>query len=89
MFEKTQETLKVDFNTSLINIKDEIGKNIVEFKDRYYDEVNIFVTQLEESKLQYSKWQGEMDSNLKNIESQINKTNEEFLSLIQIQKTKE
>ncbi|PRR21507.1 SpiroCoCo family coiled-coil protein [Borreliella burgdorferi] len=88
MFEKTQETLKVDFNTSLINIKDEIGKNIVEFKDRYYDEVNIFVTQLEESKLQYSKWQGEMDSNLKNIESQINKTNEEFLSLIQIQKDK-
>ncbi len=42
MFEKTQETLKVDFNTSLINIKDEIGKNIVEFKDRYYDEVNYF-----------------------------------------------
>ncbi|WP_210380064.1 hypothetical protein, partial [Borreliella garinii] len=68
-FEKNQEILKQDFNTSLNNIKDEIGKNILEFKDRYYDEVNIFVRQLEESKLQYLNWQGEMDSNLKNIES--------------------
>ncbi|AJA90319.1 membrane protein [Borreliella chilensis] len=88
MFEKTQEILKQDFNDSLISIKDEIGKNIAEFKDRYYDEIDIFVRQLEESKLQYSNWQGEMDSNLKNIESKINKTNEEFISLIEIQKDK-
>ncbi|APS98704.1 hypothetical protein Bmayo_02560 [Borreliella mayonii] len=88
MFEKTQETLKGDFNAILINIKEEIDKNIIEFKDRYYDEINIFVAQLEKSKLQYSKWQDKIDSNLKNIESQINKTNEEFLSLIQIQKDK-
>ena len=72
----------------MISISDDISKEISSLKSNYSEDIGGFINQMEATKLQYEDWQKEVNSNLENIESHLNKTNEEFLNLIEVQRTK-
>ncbi|QMU99282.1 hypothetical protein F0310_02525 [Borrelia sp. A-FGy1] len=85
---KDFEILRGDFESNLISISDDISKEISSLKNNYSDDIGRFVSEMESTKLKYEEWQERVNSNLENIESHLNKTNEEFLSLIEVQRSR-
>ncbi|UGQ17304.1 SpiroCoCo family coiled-coil protein [Borrelia sp. RT1S] len=88
LLKKDFEILRSDFQSNLISISDDIGREISNLKSNYSEDIGEFISKMEATKLQYENWQKEVSSNLENIESNLNKTNEEFLNLIEVQRAK-
>ncbi|WP_445436013.1 SpiroCoCo family coiled-coil protein [Candidatus Borreliella tachyglossi] len=82
------EILRRDFESNFIRISDDVSNEVSNLKSTYSGDIGEFVSQMESIKLQYEHWQQEAKSNLENIESHLNKTNEEFLILIEVQRAK-
>ncbi|ANF33978.1 hypothetical protein A7978_02555 [Borrelia turicatae] len=82
------ETLKGDFKSKLSKMSVDINDEVFNLKSHYGEDISEFIKQMEADKLQYEHWQREVGLNLEDIKSHLNKTNEEFLNLIENQRTK-
>nr|WP_241677658.1 hypothetical protein [Borrelia miyamotoi] len=85
---KDFETLRRDFESNLNNVVTDINHDLSDLKSRYGEDIGEFIRQMESSKLQHEHWQREVNSNLENVKFDLSKTNEEFLNLIEVQRTK-
>ncbi|BCR21936.1 hypothetical protein [Borrelia sp. HM] len=85
---KDFEALRRDFELNLNNIVTDIDNELSLLKSRYGEDIGEFIRQMENSKLQHEHWQSEVHSDLKNVKSDLSKANEEFLHLIEVQRTK-
>ncbi|WP_421622694.1 hypothetical protein R5397_01810 [Borrelia sp. MN22-0132] len=82
------ETLRKNFESKLSEMSADINDEVFNLKSHYGEDIGKFIKQMEADKLQYEHWQGEVGLNLENIKSHLNKTNEEFLNLIETQRIK-
>ncbi|WP_025406569.1 SpiroCoCo family coiled-coil protein [Borrelia hermsii] len=82
------ETLRRDFESKLSGISADINDEISNLKSHYGEDIGKFIRQMEANKLQHEHWQREVGLNLEDIKFHLNKTNEEFLNLIETQRTK-
>ncbi|AHH08491.1 Putative viral A-like repeat/charged repetitive motif protein [Borrelia anserina BA2] len=80
------EALKRDFESKLISISSEINNEVSNLKSNYGEDIGKFIRQMEASKLQHEHLQREVSLNLEDIKSHLNKTNEEFLNLVETQR---
>ncbi|BCR19463.1 hypothetical protein BmHoA_00527 [Borrelia miyamotoi] len=85
---KDFETLRRDFESNLNNVVTDINHELSDLKSRYGEDIGEFIRQMESSKLQHEHWQREVNSNLENVKFDLSRTNEEFLNLIEVQRTK-
>ncbi|ASQ29283.1 hypothetical protein CDQ96_02545 [Borrelia miyamotoi] len=85
---KDFETLRRDFESNLNHMVTDINHELSDLKSRYGEDIGEFIRQMESSKLQHEHWQREANSNLENVKFDLSKTNEEFLNLIEVQRTK-
>ncbi|BCR21117.1 SpiroCoCo family coiled-coil protein [Borrelia miyamotoi] len=85
---KDFETLRRDFESNLNNVVTDINHELSDLKSRYGEDIGEFIRQMEASKLKHEHWQREVNSNLENVKFDLSKTNEEFLNLIEVQRTK-
>ena len=85
---KDFEALRKDFDFNLNNIVTDIDNELSLLKSRYGEDISEFIRRMEDSKLQHEHWQSEVNSDLKHIKSDLSKANEEFLHLIEVQRTK-
>ncbi|UER67678.1 hypothetical protein LKV13_02595 [Borrelia sp. BU AG58] len=88
LLKKDVDILRGNFESNLVNINDDISKEISNLKSNYGEEIGGFISRMETTKLQYEEWQKEAGYNLENIKSNLNKANEEFLDLIEVQRIK-
>ncbi|WP_025407383.1 SpiroCoCo family coiled-coil protein [Borrelia parkeri] len=82
------ETLRRDFESKLSKVSADINNEVFNLKSHYGEDIGEFIKQMEADKLQYEHWQRKVGLNLEDIKSYLNKTNEEFLNLIEKQRTK-
>ncbi|AMR75335.1 SpiroCoCo family coiled-coil protein [Borrelia hermsii] len=82
------ETLRRDFESKLSGISADINDEVSNLKSHYGEDIGKFIRQMEANKLQHEHWQREVGLNLEDIKFHLNKTNEEFLNLIETQRTK-
>ncbi|AHE62832.1 SpiroCoCo family coiled-coil protein [Borrelia parkeri] len=82
------ETLRRDFESKLSKVSADINDEVFNLKSHYGEDIGEFIKQMEADKLQYEHWQRKVGLNLEDIKSYLNKTNEEFLNLIEKQRTK-
>ncbi|WP_025399832.1 SpiroCoCo family coiled-coil protein [Borrelia hermsii] len=82
------ETLRRDFESKLSGISADINDEVSNLKSHYGEDIGKFIREMEANKLQYEHWQREVGLNLEDIKFHLNKTNEEFLNLIETQRTK-
>ncbi|AHH06576.1 Putative viral A-like repeat/charged repetitive motif protein [Borrelia crocidurae DOU] len=88
LLEQNFETLKRNFESKLHGINSDIDNEVLNLKNHYGEEIGNFVRAMEANKLQYENWQKEVELNLKEVKSNLNSANEEFLNLIETQRIK-
>ncbi|WP_040236401.1 SpiroCoCo family coiled-coil protein [Borrelia crocidurae] len=88
LLEQNFETLKRNFESKLHGINSDIDNKVLNLKNHYGEEIGNFVRAMEANKLQYENWQKEVELNLKEVKSNLNSANEEFLNLIETQRIK-
>ncbi|BDU62812.1 membrane protein [Candidatus Borrelia fainii] len=82
------ETLRGDFESKLNKMSSDINDEVFNLKSHYEEDIGKFIKQMETDKLQYEHWQREVGLNLEDTKFHLNKTNEEFLNLIETQRSK-
>ncbi|WP_024653521.1 SpiroCoCo family coiled-coil protein [Borrelia persica] len=86
--EQNFDSLRRDFESKLNSLNSDINNEVVNLKSHYGEDIGKFVREMEASKLQHENWQKEMQLNLGEMKSNLNKTNEEFVNLIETQRVK-